>query len=115
MINSYENGGLRMLDFRTLVKSVRLSWLKRLFTSENAGWKCYLTHLLKPFGGLFHLHCDYDPKDYNISNQFYADLIHFWAEFRNAFSDKDNKKSTIWNNKNLRIDGKPVFYKKFFE
>ena len=39
-----------MLDFETLVKSVRLSWLKRLFTSKNAGWKCYLTHLLKPFG-----------------------------------------------------------------
>ena len=61
------------------------------------------------------MHCDYDPKDYNISNQFYAELIRFWAEFRNAFSDKDNKSSIIWNNKNIRIDGKPVFYKKFFE
>lgn len=110
MINSYENGGLRVLDFETLVKSVRLSWFKRLFACENAGWKCYLTHLLKPFGGLFR---DYDPKDYNISNQFYAELIQFWAEFRTAFSDKDNNSSIIWNNKNIRIDGKPVFYKNF--
>jgi len=115
MINSYENGGLRVLDFETLVKSVRLSWFKRLLASENAGWKCYLTHLLKPFGGLFLLHCDYDPKDYNISNQFYAELIQFWAEFRGAFSDKDNNSSIIWNNKNIRIDGKPVFYKKIYE
>ena len=115
MINSYENGGLRVLDFETLVKSVRLSWFKRLFAGENTGWKCYLNRLLKPYGGLFLLHCDYDPKDYNISNQFYAELIKFWAEFRNAFSDKDNKSSIIWNNKNIRIDGKPVFYKKFFE
>ena len=58
MINSYENGGLRVLDFETSVKSVRLSWFKRLFASENAGWKCHFTHLLKPFGGLFLLHCD---------------------------------------------------------
>ena len=42
MLNSYENGDLRVLDFETLVKYVRLSWFKRLFTSENAGWKCYL-------------------------------------------------------------------------
>ena len=79
MINSYENGGLRVLDFETLVKSVRLSWLKRLYASENAGWKCYLSHLFKPFGGLFLFHCDYDPKGYNISNQFYGELIEFWA------------------------------------
>ena len=57
---------MEVKDFETLVKSVRLSWFKRLFTSENTGWKCYLTHMLKPFGGLFLLHCDYNPKDYYI-------------------------------------------------
>jgi len=67
--------------------------------------------MLKPFGGVFLFHCDY-PEDYNISNQFYAELIKFWAEFRNAVSDKDNKSSIMWNNKNTRIDGKPVFYLK---
>ena len=72
MINSYENGGLRVLDFDTLVKSLRLSWLKRLYVGENAGWKCYLNHLLKQYGDRFLFHCDYDPKDY-ISNAFYAE------------------------------------------
>ena len=28
-------------------------------------------------------------------NSMYAELIQFWAEFRNAFSDKDNKSSII--------------------
>ncbi len=37
MINSYENGGIMVLDFETLVKSLRLSWFKRSYTSENAG------------------------------------------------------------------------------
>ena len=31
MINSYENGGLRVLDLETLVKSVRLSVQKVAF------------------------------------------------------------------------------------
>ena len=27
-INEYENGGLKMIDFETMVKSLRLTWLK---------------------------------------------------------------------------------------
>ena len=34
MINSCENAGLRVLDFETLVKSVRLSWFKRLYAGR---------------------------------------------------------------------------------
>ena len=42
MINFYENRGLRVLDFETLVKYLRLSWFKSLYDSENA---VYLNHL----------------------------------------------------------------------
>ena len=115
VINSYENGGLRVLDFETLVRALRLSWLKRLYSGEAAGWKCYLEHLLIPYGGVFLFHCDYDPKDYNFSNNFYAELIRFWADFRNAFSEQDSRGSIIWNNKNVRIDEQPVCYKRFLE
>ena len=93
MNNMYENGGVKVLDFETLVKSLRLA----------------------DFGGLFLFHCDYDPKDYVIGNQFYSELLQFWVEFRNAFSEGDTKNAIIWNNKNIRINGKPVFYKRFFE
>jgi len=68
VINCYENGGLRVLHLETLVKACRLACFKRLYTTENASWKCYLSHLLKIFGGLFLLfHNDYDPKVYEIS------------------------------------------------
>ena len=63
-----------MLDFETKVKSFRMSWFKR---SYLPGWECYFTYQLKPFGGLFLLPCDNDPKDYSLSNQFYAELIQF--------------------------------------
>ena len=95
--------------------SLRLSWLNRLCNGEEAGWKSYLNNLLKPYGGSFLFYCDYDPKDFKISNASYAELIKLWADFRQVFSKAHRSSSVIWNNKNIRIDGKPVFYKTFFD
>ena len=30
-INEYENGGLKMIDLESMIKSLRLAWLKRIF------------------------------------------------------------------------------------
>ena len=114
MINNFESGGLNVLDFETMVKSLRLAWLRRVYIDEDAGWKRYLKFLIKPFGGDLLFHCVYEPRENNITNKFYAELIQFWAEFRNAFSTEDNSTSIIWNNKNTRINGKPIFYRRFF-
>ena len=98
-----------------MVKSLRLAWLRRLYIDEDASWKRYLSFLINPFGGDLLFHCDYEPREYNIPNKFYAELIQFWAEFRNAFSTEDDSTSIIWNNRNIRINGKPVFYRRFFD
>ena len=84
-----------MLDFETLVRFLRLSWLKRLYSGNAAGRKGYLEHLLKPYRGVFLFHRDYDSKDYYFSNNFYAELIRFWEDFRNAFSERDSRGSII--------------------
>ena len=115
MINNFESGGLNVLDFETMVKSLRLAWLRRVYIDEDAGWKRYLKFLIKPFGGDLLFHCIYEPREYNITNKFYAELIQFWAKFKNAFSTEDNSTSIIWNNKNTRINGKPIFYRRFFD
>ena len=33
-INEYENGGLKMIDLESMIKSLRLAWLKRIFFGE---------------------------------------------------------------------------------
>ena len=45
MINNFENGGLFFLDFETIMKSLRLAWLNRVYIDEDAGWKRYLRFL----------------------------------------------------------------------
>ena len=53
VINEYEEGGVRMVDLECMVKSLRLAWLKRIFSGTNGTWKNYLQHILSSVGGLF--------------------------------------------------------------
>ena len=59
-INEYENGGLKMIDLESMIKSLRLAWLKRIFQCNNGAWRSFLRFSLEPFGGLFLFHCNYD-------------------------------------------------------
>ena len=115
VINDYEKGGLKMMDLESMVKSLRLAWLKRLFNDSNATWKTYLLHLLEPVGGLFFLNCNYEVSDYTISSQFYHELLLWWSEFRESFASEGDWKNIVWNNKEIRIDNKPVYYKNYFK
>ena len=115
VINDYEKGGLKMIDLESMVKSLRLAWLKRLFNDSNATWKTYLLQLLKPVGGKLFLNCNYEVSDYTISSQFYQELLLWWSEFRKSFASEGDWKIIVWNNKEIRIDNKPVYYKNYFK
>ena len=84
-INSYENGGIKMTDIESLVKAVRLAWLKRVFSDNESTWKFYLFHLLRNVGGLLLFKCNYAMNDLSINSVFYRELLECWLEFRNLF------------------------------
>ena len=98
-----------MIDLETMVKSLRLSWLKRIFSENNCRWKMYLRHEVKNVGGLFLFHCNYDIKDVVFSSRFYSELLQWWSEFREDFSSEKLYQNIIWNNKDIRINDKPIF------
>lgn len=114
-INDYQKSGLKMIDLETMVKSLRLAWLKRIFSENDSTWKNYLRYQLKSFGGLFLFHCNYDVKDVLIKSPFYSELLQWWADFRDDFSTDKMRYNIIWNNKDIRINNKPIFYKTFFD
>ena len=115
VINEYEEGGLRMIDLECMVKSLRLAWLRRIFSGINGPWKSFLQHLLSPLGGFFFLACNYNISDYTIPSQFYNELLSWWSEFRQTFATEKNWMNIIWNNCEIRIDNKPVHYKNYYE
>jgi len=112
-INEYENGGLKMIDFKSMVKSLLLAWLKRIFGENDGVWKSYIRQILKKCGVFFLFRCNYDVKDIPIRSQFYTELLQWWSEFRLEFDAEENWQNIIWNNKDIRINNKSVFYKTF--
>ena len=58
---SLSSGGLNFPNFRTVVKSLRLSWLGRFLNSTNESWQAIPNDSFKRNGGLpFLLKCNYD-------------------------------------------------------
>ena len=58
VIHEHGEGGLRMIDLETMVKSLRLAWLKQIFNGNHGTWKRYLKHRLNSVGGLFFINCN---------------------------------------------------------
>ena len=103
-----------MVDVDSMIKSLRLAWLKRIFSSNAGTWKNYLEYLLNESGGLFLFSCDYDVKDFSINSQFYMELLHWWSEFRDNFATEKDWHVIICTNRAIRINNKPIFYRKYY-
>ena len=70
---------------------------------------------MKKEGGLFLLlQYNYDVNQINISSTFYHDLLAWWSNIREVEDPNNVYKYIIWNNKEIKVDGKNVFYKYYF-
>jgi len=57
-----------MIDLGTTIKSLRLAWLKRIFSENDGTWENYLHHILE---------------------SFYTELLQWWALFRDDCTKKN--------------------------
>ena len=63
--------------------------------------------------GLFFFNCNYNISDYTIPSQFYQELLLWWSQFRETFATEQDWKTIIWNNKEIKVENKPVYYKHY--
>ena len=106
VINTLEHGGLNLTDIETQIKALRLSWIPRILDERKGTWKSYFNFLLRNHGGAFLLSCSYDANDLNL----YAELLLWWADFRRSFFHMSRVENIIWNNKEIKMNNKPIFY-----
>ena len=99
-----------MVDYKNMVKALRLSWLKRIIDDSCSGfWKLYLNDLLSSNGGLFVFNCNYAVDKLNISNFFYYELLLWWSELRDLVDCDGEYKYIMWNNTEIRSTVKVCF------
>ena len=108
MIGNYDCAGLKSIDIESQSKALRLAWVGRLWSGN--GWSDIVQKYLEEYGGLtLLLKCNFDIRFMKYLPTFYREMLQYFAEiFANHYS-----KYIIWNNKNIIIDGKSIFYKEW--
>ena len=66
-------------------------------------------------GRTIFLECNYDVKQTNILPIFYRELLSWWAELRGIVDPDRGHEYILWNNKEILIEGKTVFYRHYFD
>ena len=113
-IQNYESGGLRMIEVDTFMKSLKLTWLKRILLTKNkysdfvyANFPC-ISNCLQ-YGSKY-----IDSNNINIDNEFWKDII----LSLNVFLDKVKPSSwnellstPLWYNQYIKVGGNVIFYR----
>ena len=104
IIGNIEDGGLKMVDFKSKIKSAKVSWIRRLIDSTDAAWK-HVANNMNPNVTLSHLvTCKLDIKLLEVKlPKFYLETIHCWNEINNfePTSISDIYNESLWLNKNI--------------
>ena len=115
MIGERRKGRLKMCDFAIMEKALKIAWIKRTQNEVTSSWKIIPDVMVQQYGNLFFLsRCNYNPKMLSLENlsSFYRSI---WHDFKKSKQNEvDFKNEILWNNRNILIDKKSVFYRKCF-
>ena len=110
-----------MIDFEIMEKALKLAWIERLKTHNDASWKAIPEFCTSQYGGIsFLIDCQYDFKSLYLENlpDFYCAVLNYWQDFNNPTPHNENTSidaEIIWSNRNIKIVGKPIFYNSWFK
>ena len=115
IIADYDQGGLKMLDFKSFLKAQKATWVKRLLSPEKASWKAVPLLFLNELLGLdtfkCHMECKEKPKNFP---GFYWQIIQSWNEVKDILNSEttktpfDIRRETLWLNKNIKTNDKEI-------
>ena len=105
LIGNFENGGLNDIDIESKLKSLKLSWMKRLLDFNLHPWKTLAAKLLELSGGtkIFHSNLPSLPI-------FFKQLIQFWEPTSIVICDEPSfiLNQSLWKNKHITKSGSPL-------
>lgn len=97
LVKEYDKGGIKALEFESMVGTFKLNWLKAYLSQPNSMWFHIPRSLFKRIGGLeFLLKCDFDVN--KVPVKFFTP-----------------HGSTVWNNRVITINRKSIFKCDWYE
>ena len=102
-------GGLKAPDLESQNKALRLVWLNRL--AKRKSWSQIAHYYFDKYGGFeFLLKCNYDHNMLEEIPTFYRLML----EFLDELIIKPESNNILWNNKEIKINGRTIFLKEWF-
>ena len=110
MIQSIENGGLKLVDFESKVKSLKLGFIKRLLQNKTGKWRHTAAKVYKTNDLNYYFKCNRIPS--NIGNKFYEETLHYWSELQEIRTPTVEiiHNQTIWENRYITISNRPYIW-----
>ena len=113
----YSKGGLKMINIRNYIISLKSSWLRRLIVS-NSRWtrlfeyinQCNIHDMIN-YGNDF-----IRRKLTNLRNPFWKDVLQGWQmilEKKLPIDSNDMYNTSLWYNTRILVDKKPIVYKNY--
>jgi hypothetical protein len=124
IIRMIEDGGLKMPDFRTKVKSWKCLWVKRIEYGicKNSLWITIMNAIFPKHCSIY-LICKSRVSDNFLASlenvpKFYKEILSIWTELKNLSpveNSKDILNECIWANKYITIENKSIVWKKWID
>ena len=119
LIQSVENGGIRLTDIDSFLNAIKCSWVKRYLDNTNTSkWKLFYQKILKTYGDTLLFECNIDNNildEISTKNKFLSNVLTAWCKVTRNLETKLNNKIILWSNKDITTNNKTFFYQNWFE
>ena len=115
MIKKIEQGGLKLMDFESKVKALKVAWINRLCTDNEVRWKAAAMYFFQTKNFDYYFKCNQGPL--KLKSMFYQMIQNVWSELTEA-KDPDFPtvcNQVLWNNRYITVNNKPLKWKNWYK
>ena len=119
LIQEYSLGGLKMVNILEFARALKATWLRRII-KDSSNWSNILELIIPCKIPITDVGSIYLQKVIqNIKNDFWKDVLQSWKKVLVLYEKRKSHETvyseSIWLNDNIKIEGKPVMYKTWYD
>ena len=116
MIQDFKDGGLKMIDTMSILKSEQLNWIKQYLNNTEGVWRSTMEACIGVENLNILLRGNFDPSLLKNCTPFYLEVLKAWLSIRYSplKEDRDCSNEYLFYNKHICINGQMIYNKAIF-